>query len=139
MSGSTVIPCLRYRDARAAIAWLERVFGFQTRVLVPAEGDAVRHAQLVLGRGMLMVGTVRDADAPGLRAPDEVGGAETQTPYVVVADADAIYARAKAEGAEVLAEIVDAKPQGGRIFTCRDPQGHVWNVGSYDPWAPSSG
>ena len=24
---------------------------------------------------------------------------------------------------------------GGRGFTCRDPEGHLWNFGSYDPWA----
>jgi hypothetical protein len=23
---------------------------------------------------------------------------------------------------------------GGRDFTCRDPEGHVWTFGSYDPW-----
>jgi transposase len=24
---------------------------------------------------------------------------------------------------------------GGRDYSCRDPEGHVWNFGSYDPWA----
>jgi hypothetical protein len=23
---------------------------------------------------------------------------------------------------------------GGRVFSCRDPEGHLWNIGSYDPW-----
>jgi uncharacterized glyoxalase superfamily protein PhnB len=23
---------------------------------------------------------------------------------------------------------------GGRDYSCRDPEGHVWNFGSYDPW-----
>ncbi len=23
---------------------------------------------------------------------------------------------------------------GGKAFTCRDPEGHVWNIGEYDPW-----
>ena len=23
---------------------------------------------------------------------------------------------------------------GGRAFTCRDLEGHLWNVGTYDPW-----
>lgn len=29
-----------------------------------------------------------------------------------------------------------AQPEeiGGRGFTCSDPEGHIWNIGSYDPW-----
>ena len=23
---------------------------------------------------------------------------------------------------------------GGRVYSCRDPQGQLWNFGSYDPW-----
>ena len=50
-----------------------------------------------------------------------------------VSDADAICARARAAGAEIVFDIQD-KPYGGRGFTCRDPEGHVWNVDTYDPW-----
>ncbi|HZF33304.1 MAG TPA: glyoxalase, partial [Candidatus Angelobacter sp.] len=25
---------------------------------------------------------------------------------------------------------------GGRGYSCRDPEGHLWNFGTYDPWAP---
>jgi uncharacterized glyoxalase superfamily protein PhnB len=24
---------------------------------------------------------------------------------------------------------------GGRDYTCKDPEGHVWTFGTYDPWA----
>ncbi len=54
---------------------------------------------------------------------------------LIVSDADAIHARVKAAGAEMVFDIED-KPYGGRGFTCRDPQGHIWNVGTYDPWQP---
>ncbi len=27
------------------------------------------------------------------------------------------------------------RPYGGRGYTGRDPEGHVWAFGSYDPWA----
>ena len=23
---------------------------------------------------------------------------------------------------------------GGRLYSCRDPEGNLWNFGSYDPW-----
>ena len=60
----------------------------------------------------------------------------TQSPYVIVADADAHYARAKAAGAEIVMDIKD-EDYGGRGYSCRDPEGHVWNFGTYDPWAPA--
>jgi uncharacterized glyoxalase superfamily protein PhnB len=58
----------------------------------------------------------------------------TQGTYVVVADVDGHYARAKAAGAEI---VLDLKKQdyGGRDYTCRDLEGHVWTFGTYDPWA----
>ena len=55
-SGSTIIPCLRYRDALGAIDWLQRAFGFHAQA-VHAEGDTVFHAQLVFGQGMIMLGS----------------------------------------------------------------------------------
>ncbi len=34
-NGSTIIPCLRYRDAQGAIDWLQRAFGFMPRPCMP--------------------------------------------------------------------------------------------------------
>jgi uncharacterized glyoxalase superfamily protein PhnB len=51
-----------------------------------------------------------------------------------VEDADKHYARAVAAGAEIVMELRD-EDYGGRDYSCRDPEGHVWNFGSYDPWA----
>jgi uncharacterized glyoxalase superfamily protein PhnB len=69
-----------------------------------------------------------------IKQPGDVGGAETQTPCLIVADADAVYATAKAAGAHMLIDIADMD-YGGRAFTCRDPQGHIWSIGTYNPWA----
>lgn len=133
-AGSTVIPCLRYRDARAAIAWLERAFGFQAQA-VYAEGDIVYHAQLVYGRGMIMLGSVGNGGEWGALVvqPDEIGGRETQSACVVVSDPDAHYARAVAAGATVVIDIAD-QDYGGRGYACRDLEGRLWWFGSYDPW-----
>jgi uncharacterized glyoxalase superfamily protein PhnB len=68
-----------------------------------------------------------------IRQPDELDGVETQSAYLVVSDADAVYAKAKAAGAEILLDIKD-EDYGGRGFTCRDLEGHIWNFGTYDPW-----
>jgi uncharacterized glyoxalase superfamily protein PhnB len=56
--------------------------------------------------------------------PDEIGGAETQSAYVVVSDADAVYACAKAAGAELAIDIRD-EVYGGRGFICRDLEGQL--------------
>ena len=59
--------------------------------------------------------------------------AKRKRAYVIVTDADAVYERAKAAGAEILIDI-KTEDYGGRGFTCRDPEGHIWNFGTYDPW-----
>lgn len=136
---STIIPCMRYRDAPAAIDWLCRVFGFEKQAVYPNEDGSIAHAQLTHGRGMVMLGSVPkgtgDTSAWGrlIKQPDEIGGAETQSAYVVVPDADAVHARVKASGAEILLDIKD-EDYGGRGFTCRDLEGHIWSFGTYDPW-----
>jgi len=133
-SKATVIPCLRYREAPAAIEWLCNAFGFEEQLVVPNPDGTIAHAQLSFGNGMIMLGSIVDSEFGRLmKQPDEIGGAETQTPYVIVADADAVYSRAKAAGAEIVLEIKD-EDYGGRGFSCRDIEGHLWNFGTYDPW-----
>ena len=68
-----------------------------------------------------------------VKQPDEIGGAQTQTVYAVVKDADAIYQRAKKAGAKIALEIKD-EDYGGRGFSCYDVEGHLWSFGTYDPW-----
>ena len=130
-----IIPCLRYRDAPAMIEWLCRHFGFQKQLVVPGGDGTVGHAQLCYGTGMIMLGSLAIENDYGrhVTVPDAIGGKETQTIYVVVPDADLIYARARTGGAEMLIDIKD-EDYGGRGFTCRDPEGHIWSFGTYDPW-----
>ena len=133
---ATVIPCLRYRDAPAAIEWLCENFGFEKQLVVPNDDGTIAHAQLSFGNGMIMLGSVLKVKTEFgrlIKQPDEIGGAETQSAYVVVSDADAVYACAKAAGAEIVIEIKD-EDYGGRGFSCRDMEGHLWNFGTYDPW-----
>lgn len=132
---ATIIPSLRYRDAPAAIEWLCRTFGFEKHA-VYAEGETVHHAQLAFGNGMVMLGSADNRSAWGKRMvqPDEIGGRETQACYVVVGDCTAHYARVKAAGAQIVDEL-EAKDYGGSGYSCRDPEGHLWSFGDYDPWA----
>ena len=132
---STVIPCLRYRDAPRMMEWLCETFGFKKQAVYESAPGEIAHAQLTLGSGMIMLGSEGKSDNEFGKlqsTPAKLGGT-TQSPYLVVADADAVYRRAKAAGAEIVIEIRD-EDYGGRGFTCRDPEGHIWSIGTYDPW-----
>jgi uncharacterized glyoxalase superfamily protein PhnB len=132
--GSSLIPCVLYRDAPAAIAWLGEVFGLREQLRVPGEDGSIHHAQLLHGNGMLMLGTLRAGDYAGnLRDPRQVGG-NTQGIYLVLEDVDGAYDRVQRAGGEILIPIKDEE-YGGRGFTCRDLEGQLWSVGSYDPWS----
>ncbi|MGD0680903.1 MAG: VOC family protein [Terracidiphilus sp.] len=133
---STVIPGHRYRNAPAAIEWLEKVLGFERKAVHEGPNGAIMHAELTLGNGMIMLGSGKD-DETGrkFKSPDELGGVETSSLYIVVPDADAAHARAVAAGAEVTTPLHDT-PYGSRDFTVKDPEGHTWYLGTYDPWHP---
>jgi uncharacterized glyoxalase superfamily protein PhnB len=131
---SLVIPALRYADAAAAIDWLVKVFGFERRLVVEGEQGAIVHAQLRLGGGMVMVASLYEGEFGKLLVePAAVDGKETQTVYLVVDNPDEVCERARQAGAEILIELQD-QHYGGRDFTCRDPGGHIWSAGTYNPW-----
>lgn len=123
VTGSSIIPVLRYKDAAAAMEWLADTLGFEKRLVVPGEGGAIVHAQLVCGTGMVMLGSERDGE------PADSGGL-----YVVVPDVAARYERARQAGAELVTPLGEQDDRGV-FFSCRDPEGRVWNFGDYDPWA----
>lgn len=130
---SIVIPGMSYRNAREAIEWLCRVFGFHKHAVHRGPNNTIMHAELTLGGGMIMLGSVNEQMSRLLKQPDEIGGAETRGINLIVDDADAVYARVKAAGGEIVLDIED-KPYGGRGFACRDLEGRLWWVGTYDPW-----
>lgn len=86
-NGSTIIPCLRYRDARKAIDWLCHAFGFTPQAVHENDSGGIEHAQLTYGTGMVMLGEVRDnAFGRHIAQPDEIGGRETQCACITVSD-----------------------------------------------------
>jgi uncharacterized glyoxalase superfamily protein PhnB len=52
----------------------------------------------------------------------------------IVAAIDQHYDKSDKAGAEIVMAIKD-EDYCGRAYSCRDPEGHLWNFGSYDPWA----
>lgn len=127
---ANIIPTLRYHDAAAAIEWLCRAFGFEKHLVVPMENGQIAHAQLVFGNGMIMLGSARDDEFGALQAPlANAQGPVSQSAYIIVADVDAHHAQAVAAGAEVVLPPTD-QDYGGRLYSCRDLEGNLWNFGS---------
>ena len=78
----SMYPYLSYRDAAAALRFLEEAFGFTTSVRWDGPDGAVQHAEVTFGDGAIMMGTADHATAP-------LSGASVgQGVYVYVEDVD---------------------------------------------------
>jgi uncharacterized glyoxalase superfamily protein PhnB len=126
-----VVPTLTYRDARAAIEFLQAAFEFEKHAVHEGDDGTIHHAELRFGSGMVMLGTARPRPEYPVTTPVDAGAA-TGAIYVIVDDPDAHFARAKAAGAEIIFEPTD-QDYGSRDYAARDPEGHVWSFGTYRP------
>jgi uncharacterized glyoxalase superfamily protein PhnB len=125
---AAVWPVLSYRDARAALEFLVKAFGFEERACYAREDDPsiVEHAEMrwPLGGG-IMFGTAGKDDGPfGHRTPGN------DSVYVVCEDPDRLFEQAVAAGAEVVRGLKD-EDYSSRGFTVRDPEGNLWSFGTY--------
>lgn len=122
----TIGPLLWYREPKAAIAWLEQAFGFETRIVVEGADGGVVHSELTLGDGYIMVvGPPRGKAV----SPAAFGGRATASVHVQLKDGlDAHCARARAAGAVIDREPED-QPYGDRVYTCADLEDHPWSFG----------
>lgn len=113
-----------YRDPRAALAWLERAFGFEVSMLIEGTDAQTSHAEMSIGgRGRIMIG---GEWADWVKSPTSVGGANTCNVHVyLLDDIDAHCERARAAGAEIMAEPSD-QFYGDRTYRAKDPEGHMW-------------
>ncbi len=139
MPKSTIIPTLRYKNAAAATDWLCHAFGFHKKLVMPHDDGSIAHAQLTYGDGMLMLSSEGDSEYGKLVAvPRDLDNIVTQSPYIIVDDAkmESHYLNAKKAGAVIALEL-RKEEHGGQSYSCFDPEGHLWNFGSYDPWDDS--
>jgi uncharacterized glyoxalase superfamily protein PhnB len=129
----TCIPAIRYVNADRAIDWLKHTLGFTEKAVYRDDKGVIAHAELLLGNGMVMIGIFgqHKETSPWFVKPDAAGRV-TASVYLVIPECDPVYAAAKAAGAEILQEL-QAKEYGGKGFIVRDPEGHIWSVGEYNP------
>lgn len=115
-----VVPYLLYEDAAGAMDWLIRVFGFVERLRDEQHDGTVRHGELLLDNGgVIMLG----CPGPGFRGPAKLGEV-TQLQCVTVTDLESHRARAKAAGAAV--SQISTRASQARSYSTDDPEGHRW-------------
>jgi uncharacterized glyoxalase superfamily protein PhnB len=117
-------PTLVYDDAKAAVVFFARAFGF-TPVTLVGSGDRVLRAELVWkGAGVAVVFSASETGQEGVRSLSLV----TESAQ----EADALYARAVAAGARSVAAPHDGE-DGSRCFHVADPAGVLWSFRSEEP------
>jgi len=114
-----------YQNPKAALAWLEKAFGFELAMLLEDADGNLAHSQMEFGDSYIMVGQEWSDDH---KSPSSIGGKNTQTVHIQIdSDLDAHCERARSAGAEIIAE-PETQFYGDRTYRCRDPEGHIWTV-----------
>lgn len=121
-----ISPLIFYRDPKAALDFLERAFGFETRMVVDDGKGGVIHSESEFEGGVVMVS---GPPPPKYASPLDLDGRRTGSIHVQVPRGlDELCERARAAGATIEREPAD-QAYGDRIFTCFDPEGHAWSFG----------
>ncbi len=122
-----VIPHIMVDDAVAAIDFYQRAFGAREDFRVDAPSGGILHAEITIGRSVLMLGDtgVDEAEYGAFGAPGSLGGRTSVALHVFVPDVDSLAERAEAAGAEILQPPADTF-HGDRTVILRDPSGHLW-------------
>jgi uncharacterized glyoxalase superfamily protein PhnB len=123
----TFFPEALYKDARAAVDWLCKAFGFETTMVI--ESDAGIRAHLAFQGAEVAVGSEYVYEGrPSRLSPLSVGGGNTQTVHIQLqSDVDAHCERARAAGATIVQE-PETQFYGDRTYRAIDPEGHMWTV-----------
>jgi PhnB protein len=122
-------PYLVVSDAAAAIEFYKQAFGAVELVRHPAPGtDKLMHAHLVIHGGHLMLSDDFSKMSGGKSETPEALGGSPVTFHVHCDDADAVWDKAVAAGAQITMPIAD-QFWGDRYGQLRDPFGHKWSIG----------
>ena len=117
-----VTPFLFYTKGET-FDWLVKAFGFTVRMKIPGPGGVVVHGELAHRDGIVMVGAAGKQDVT-----PQMAGVRTHGLYLMVEDADAHCAAARAAGATIVDEPNVA--HGHRRYTAEDPEGNRWMFAS---------
>jgi PhnB protein len=123
----SITPHIVVQGADRASAFYRDAFGAEEVSRIPVPDGRLMSVELRVGDGALHIAD--EFPEMGVLAPPTIGG----TPVVLslaVADADAVFARAVAAGAEVRQPPQDMF-WGDRHGQLDDPFGHRWNISQH--------
>jgi uncharacterized glyoxalase superfamily protein PhnB len=125
-----------YRDAVAALRWLEEAFGFETTMEYPDDKGGIMHAEMRRDDVAITLFT----DEEGYEKPARKGDSRGYGTYVALSsegEVDAVFASAVKAGAQVVWE-VDKTEWGNYRFRVDDLEGHEWTFGTHRPGQPAA-
>ena len=129
MPGRTaLIPYFGYRDAKAAMRFLEQAFGFRSTVVFDDADGRIVHGEMELGGQYIMLGTGTDEQ----RAPERENKPAGRGVYCTVDDVDAHFERSQRAGATIVYP-PEQTEFGTRRYRALDPEGYEWSFGTYRP------
>ncbi|MEP6570982.1 MAG: VOC family protein [Acidobacteriota bacterium] len=122
------IPHLIVNDGLAALKFYKEVFGAEEGDnMMAADGKRLMHGEIVLdGHKLFVSDEFTAAEGGTCKTPETLGGTCVRI-TLQVDDADALVARAVANGAQVLMPVQDMF-WGARYGKIVDPFGHEWGI-----------
>jgi PhnB protein len=123
----SITPYLMIQGAARAIEFYKNVFGAIERMRLPTPEGKIAHAEMEIGDSVIMLAD--ECLERGAKSPDTIGGTPVCL-HLYVADADAVFAKAIATGAEQIRPVAD-QFYGDRSGMFSDPFGHTWNVATH--------
>ncbi len=124
-SAITVMLCVS--DMKAAVSFYQKAFGFEKRGIMNGPDGKPIHAELTMRGNTLMLGASNEER--GMRTAKAVGASPASI-YLMVEDADKMFARAVKAGATPQGEVMDLF-WGDRGGTLIDPDGYMWMVATH--------
>jgi uncharacterized glyoxalase superfamily protein PhnB len=125
---SRITPNVYYDDVGAALDWLSKSFGFETRMAMPGQDGGIMHAEMQIADGVFMLSPTAGNEL--WKSPQSLSGSVTTNLYVYVDDVDAHCAVARAAGAEIVSDLEDMF-WGDRTYVVKDLEGHRWTFAEH--------
>jgi PhnB protein len=120
----SISPSLTCKDATRAIDFYKDVFGAEELMRMPSPDGKISHAELKIGDSIIFLN-------------DEMGPTAAVTPgaqriylFLYVENADKVFTRAVAAGAQIAMALED-QFWGDRYGKVTDPFGHQWGIATH--------
>lgn len=120
-------PYLIIKGAADALEFYKKAFGAIEIMCIPAPGGAVGHAEIKIGRAIIMLGD--EYPEMNCKSPQAYGGSPVSM-MIYVHDVDQFVKRAVDAGAK-LVRPVENKFYGDRAGSLDDPFGHQWHFATH--------